>query len=80
MDDTLELLDILLDGVTGQRLKLISEDEARALIVLLGFLDDVRQDADVRGAAAEMRSRLGSRLGRPAGLSDASPFEVVPDL
>ncbi|MER6522956.1 hypothetical protein ACFWHQ_36665 [Streptomyces sp. NPDC060334] len=80
MDDTLELLDILLDGVTGQRLKLISEDEARALIVLLGFLDDDRQDAEVRGAATEMRSRLGSRLGRPVGPSDVSPPEVVPDL
>ncbi|MER5779591.1 hypothetical protein ABT144_35930 [Streptomyces sp. NPDC002039] len=77
MDDTLELLDILLDGVTGQRLKLISEDEARALIVLLGFLDGDRQDPEVRGAAAEMRSRLGSRLGRPATLSDASSADAV---
>lgn len=62
MDETLELLDILLDGATEQRLKLISEDEARALVVLLGLLDDDAQPEDIRRTASEMRCRLTSRL------------------
>ncbi|WP_371619407.1 hypothetical protein [Streptomyces sp. NBC_00454] len=62
MDETTELLDILLDGATEQRLKLISGDEARALMVLLGYLDDESQPEDVRRNAAEMRLRLASRL------------------
>ncbi|MDX2388938.1 MULTISPECIES: hypothetical protein [unclassified Streptomyces] len=57
-----ELLDVLLDGVTEPRLKLISGDEARALMVLLCVLDDDRQTEEVRRAAGEMRSRLVSRL------------------
>ncbi|MET9604236.1 hypothetical protein ABZZ17_04115 [Streptomyces sp. NPDC006512] len=57
-----ELLDVLLDGVTEPRLKLISADEARALMVLLGMLDDDRQTEEVRRAAGEMRSRLVARL------------------
>ncbi|MFE2283446.1 hypothetical protein ACFXDJ_04645 [Streptomyces sp. NPDC059443] len=65
MDETSELLDILLDGATEQRLKLISGDEARALMVLLGFLDDDGQPEDVRRTAAEMRFRLASRLASP---------------
>ncbi|MFB7781908.1 hypothetical protein ACFC1D_04195 [Streptomyces vinaceus] len=63
MDD--ELLDVLLDGVTEPRLKLISEDEARALMVLLGVLDDDEQPEEVRHAAGEMRFRIGSRLAVP---------------
>ncbi|MFZ3492265.1 hypothetical protein ACODT5_03310 [Streptomyces sp. 5.8] len=65
MDETMELLDVLLDGVTEPRLKLVSEDEARALMVLLGLLEDTEQPEDVRRAAVEMRFRLGSRLGGP---------------
>ncbi|MFF3017737.1 hypothetical protein [Streptomyces sp. NPDC057939] len=57
-----ELLDVLLDGVTEPRLKLISGDEARALMVLLCLLEDDRQTEEVRRAAGEMRSRLVSRL------------------
>ncbi|MGZ9928564.1 hypothetical protein ACXNSR_01585 [Streptomyces sp. NC-S4] len=57
-----EMLDVLLDGVTEPRLKLISGDEARALMVLLGLLDDDAQPEEVRRAAGEMRLRLGSRL------------------
>ncbi|MDA5281634.1 hypothetical protein ACWGHM_02400 [Streptomyces sp. NPDC054904] len=57
-----ELLDVLLDGVTEPRLKLISGDEARALMVLLCVLEDDRQTEEVRRAAGEMRSRLVSRL------------------
>ncbi|MFD4865316.1 hypothetical protein [Streptomyces sp. NPDC058412] len=57
-----EMLDVLLDGVTGPRLKLISGDEARALMILLGVLDDDAQPEEVRHAAGEMRFRLGSRL------------------
>ncbi|MFD6875879.1 MULTISPECIES: hypothetical protein [unclassified Streptomyces] len=57
-----ELLDVLIDGVTEPRLKLISGDEARALMVLLCVLEDDRQTEEVRRAAGEMRSRLVSRL------------------
>ncbi|MFI6006315.1 hypothetical protein ACIA98_39095 [Streptomyces sp. NPDC051366] len=62
MDETLDLLDTLLDGVTEPRLKLISEDEARALKVLLGLLEDTAQSEDIRRAAGEMRFWIGSRL------------------
>ncbi|MFD7917151.1 hypothetical protein ACFV30_41860 [Streptomyces sp. NPDC059752] len=57
-----DMLDVLLDGVTEPRLKLISGDEARALMVLLGVLDDDAQPEEIRRAAGEMRFRLGSRL------------------
>ncbi|WP_369780123.1 hypothetical protein [Streptomyces sp. R33] len=60
-----ELLYVLLDGVTEPRLRLISEDEARALMVLLGMLDDEQQPEEVRHAAGEMRFRIGSRLAVP---------------
>lgn len=59
------MLDVLLDGLTEPRLKLISEDEARALMVLLGTLDDDAQSDEVRYAAGEMRFRIGSRLALP---------------
>ncbi|MCX4633492.1 hypothetical protein [Streptomyces sp. NBC_01443] len=48
MDETLDLLDTLLDGVTEPRLKRISEDEARALMVLLGLLENTDQSDDIR--------------------------------
>ncbi|MFF2792857.1 hypothetical protein ACFVT6_39975 [Streptomyces sp. NPDC058049] len=60
-----EMLDVLLKGLTEPRLKLISEDEARALMVLLGLLDDAVQPEEVRHAAGEMRFRIGSRLVLP---------------
>ncbi|MER7821547.1 hypothetical protein BCL76_11078 [Streptomyces sp. CG 926] len=62
---TEDLLDVLLDGVTEPRLKLLSGDEARALMVLLGALDDDAQPAEVRQAAGEMRFRIASRLALP---------------
>ncbi|MFD3328352.1 hypothetical protein [Streptomyces sp. NPDC058701] len=62
MDETLDLLDVYLDGVTEPRLKLISADEARALMVLLGLLDDAGQPEEVRRAAGDLRFRLASRL------------------
>ncbi|MFE7093940.1 hypothetical protein [Streptomyces erythrochromogenes] len=62
MDDVLDLLDALLDGVTEPRLKLISADEARALIVLLGLLEDDGQPEDIRRAAGDMRDRISTRL------------------
>ncbi|MFI8342199.1 hypothetical protein ACIF8W_19340 [Streptomyces sp. NPDC085639] len=65
MDDVLDVLDVLLDGATEQRLKLISGDEARALMVLLGLLESDEQPEEVRRAAGEMRFRIASRLGRP---------------
>ncbi|WP_328623170.1 hypothetical protein [Streptomyces sp. NBC_00354] len=43
-------------------MKLISEDEFRALMVLFGLLDDTGQSDDIRRAAGEMRFRIGSRL------------------
>ncbi|MEV6681065.1 hypothetical protein AB0N09_30000 [Streptomyces erythrochromogenes] len=62
MDDVLDLLDALLDGVTEPRLKLISADEARALIVLLGLLEDDGQPEEIRRAAGDMRYRISARL------------------
>ncbi|MFD3557866.1 hypothetical protein ACFWWA_38075 [Streptomyces goshikiensis] len=62
MDDTLDLLDTLLYEVSEPRMKLISADEGRALMVLLGLLDDAELPEDIRRAAAEMRFRLGSHL------------------
>lgn len=62
MDEALDLLDLLLDGVSEPRLKLISADEARALVVLLGLLDDAELPEDIRRTAGEMRLRLSSRL------------------
>ncbi|MFK0239065.1 hypothetical protein [Streptomyces vinaceus] len=44
------------------RLKLISADEARAVIVLLSLLDDADQPEDVRRATGDMRFRFGSPL------------------
>lgn len=55
--------DVLLDGVTEPRMKLISKDEARALVVLLGLLENTEQPEDAHRAVVEMRFRLGSRLG-----------------
>lgn len=49
----MDLLDVLLDGVTEPRLKLISEDEARALMVLLGLLEDTEQPEDVHRATGD---------------------------
>ncbi|WP_030758792.1 MULTISPECIES: hypothetical protein [unclassified Streptomyces] len=62
---TEDLLDVLLDGVTEPRLKLLSGDEARALMVLLEVLDDDAQPEEVRQAAGEMRFRIASRLALP---------------
>ncbi|MGG8406440.1 hypothetical protein ACM614_07305 [Streptomyces sp. 12297] len=58
----MDLLDVLLDSVSEPRLKLISADEARALMVLLGLLDDDQQPEEIRRAAGDLRFRLGSRL------------------
>ncbi|MEU6299547.1 hypothetical protein [Streptomyces erythrochromogenes] len=62
MDDVVDLLDALLDGVTEPRLKLIGADEARALIVLLGLLEDAGQPEEIRRAAGDMRYRISTRL------------------
>ncbi|MBT2446190.1 hypothetical protein J7F03_03615 [Streptomyces sp. ISL-43] len=63
MDD--EFLDTLLDTATEPRLKVISQDEARALMVLLGQLEENGQPENIRYAASEMRFRIGSRLALP---------------
>ncbi|MER5810246.1 hypothetical protein ABT143_18985 [Streptomyces sp. NPDC002033] len=62
-----EMLDVFLDGVTEPRLKLISADEARALMILLGELDDGVRPEVVRRAAGELRFRLSTRLAAPVG-------------
>ncbi|GAA3384431.1 hypothetical protein [Streptomyces racemochromogenes] len=63
MDEgVLDLLDALLDGAPEPRRGLVSEDEARALMVLLGVLEDEARSEDVRRAAGDLRFRIGSRL------------------
>ncbi|WP_251059146.1 hypothetical protein [Streptomyces sp. ISL-87] len=52
--------------VTENRLKLLSEGEARAVMVLLGILGDETRSEEIRQAAGELRFRLGSRLAAPA--------------
>ncbi|CAM5666322.1 hypothetical protein SAVIM338S_06909 [Streptomyces avidinii] len=63
-----EMLEVLLDGVTEPRLKLICGDEARALMILLGVLDEQARSDEIRHAAGELRFRLAARLAEPAGL------------
>lgn len=70
MDDE-DFLGVLLDAVTETRLKLLTGDEARAVMMLLGALEEEARSGEVRQAAAEMRFRLASRLALPAG--DSSP-------
>ncbi|WP_272254288.1 hypothetical protein [Streptomyces xanthophaeus] len=55
MDDE-DFLGVLLDAATDTRVKLLNDDEARAVMMLFG----------VRGAAGRMRFSLGSRLALPA--------------
>ncbi|MFE9803270.1 hypothetical protein ACFYP6_31200 [Streptomyces goshikiensis] len=62
MDEAPDWLDNLLDGVSEPRLRLVGTDEARAMTVLRGLIDDAEQLEDVRRASGEMRFRLGSRL------------------
>ncbi|THA44567.1 hypothetical protein [Streptomyces sp. A1136] len=61
-----DFLDALLDAAGETRLKLLTEDEAIAVLMLLGALEDETRSEEVRRAAGEMRFRLGSRLGAPA--------------
>lgn len=63
------MLDVLLDGVNETRLKLISEDEARALMILLAVLDDHTQTEDIR--RGRRRDAVQARL--PTGLVPALP-------
>lgn len=58
----LDLLDALLDRVPEPRRGLVSDDEARALMVLLGVLEEEASSEDVRRAAGDLRFRIGSRL------------------
>ncbi|MGW7030928.1 hypothetical protein ACWGFX_27680 [Streptomyces xanthophaeus] len=62
MDDE-DFLRVLLDAVTDTRLKLLTGDEARAIMMLLGDLEE--DSEEVLTAAGEMRFRLGSRLALP---------------
>ncbi|GAA0300937.1 hypothetical protein GCM10010302_44400 [Streptomyces polychromogenes] len=61
-----DFLNVLIDATADTRVKLVTADEARAIMVLLGALEDCAGSRDVRLAATEMRSRLGSRLASPA--------------
>lgn len=69
MDETVELLDVLLNGVSGPRLKLISEDEAPPLMVLLGLLEDAEQG----GATRRRRPRTRMPHGRYVRSDQSSP-------
>ncbi|MFG3001425.1 hypothetical protein [Streptomyces sp. NPDC048340] len=69
-----DFLDVLLDATTETRLKLLTEDEARAIMMLLGALEDEARSGEVRQAAGEMRCRLGARLAIPIGAH--SPVSV----
>lgn len=57
---------MLLDAATETRLKLLTEDDARTIMMLLGALEDEARSGELRKAAGEMRFRLGSRLATPA--------------
>ncbi|MCX5409643.1 hypothetical protein OHA37_38020 [Streptomyces sp. NBC_00335] len=72
MDDE-DFLGVLLDAVTETRLKLLTGDEARAVMMLLGALEDETRSEEVRAAAGEMRCRLGSRLALPAAPAGPAP-------
>ncbi len=65
MDDE-DFLGVLLDATTDTRLKLLTGDEARAVMMLLGTLENETRSAEVRQAAGRMRYRLVSRLALPA--------------
>ncbi|MGW6949470.1 hypothetical protein [Streptomyces xanthophaeus] len=66
MDDE-DFLGVLLDAVTDARLKLLTGDGARAVMMLLGALEEETHSEEVRRAAAgEMRFRLGPRIALPA--------------
>ncbi|MFD8146792.1 hypothetical protein [Streptomyces sp. NPDC059708] len=60
-----DFLNVLIDATADTRIKLVTADEARAIMVLLGALEDSACSRDVRLAATEMRSRLCSRLAAP---------------
>ncbi|MEU9233470.1 hypothetical protein [Streptomyces subrutilus] len=72
MDDE-GLLGVLLDTVTDTRLKLLTGDQARAVMMLLGALEGETRSEEVRAAAGEMRFRLGSRLALPAEAASTLP-------
>ncbi|WP_329449261.1 hypothetical protein OG906_42530 (plasmid) [Streptomyces sp. NBC_01426] len=65
MDDE-GFLGVLLDAATDTRFTLLTGDEARAVMMLLGALEEETRSQEVRAAAGEMRFRLGTRLARPA--------------
>lgn len=60
-----DFLDVLLDATAETRLKLVTADEARAIVVLLGALEDADCSPEQRLVAGEMRLRLASRLSPP---------------
>ncbi|MFD3700323.1 hypothetical protein ACFWUZ_30060 [Streptomyces sp. NPDC058646] len=72
MDDE-DFLGVLLDASAETRLKLITGDEARAIMMLLGALEEEGRSGEVRQAAEEMRLRLGSRLALPAHSPGPTP-------
>ncbi|MCY0939359.1 hypothetical protein [Streptomyces sp. H34-S4] len=56
------MFDVLLDGTTEPRLNLVSKDEAGALMILLGVLEENAPTEEIHQAAGDMRFRLASRL------------------
>ncbi|MEU9801500.1 hypothetical protein [Streptomyces sp. NPDC051000] len=71
MDDE-DFLGVLVDAVTDTRLKLLTGDEARAVMMLLGALEEETSSEEVRQAAGEMRFRLASRLAPSADHTGSS--------
>ncbi|MFD3682321.1 hypothetical protein [Streptomyces sp. NPDC058613] len=53
--------------MTETRLKVLTSDDGRAVMMLLGVLEEETRSEEVRAAAGGMRFRLGSRLALPAG-------------
>ncbi|OKK11354.1 hypothetical protein AMK16_32855 [Streptomyces sp. CB00455] len=69
---TKNFLGVLLDALTETRLKLLTGDEARTVMMLLGAHEEETRSEEVRAAAGEMRFRLGSRLALPADTAGAA--------
>ncbi|MEU9234000.1 hypothetical protein [Streptomyces subrutilus] len=73
MDDE-DFLGVLMDASTDTRLKLLTGDEARAVMMLLGALEEETGSEEVRQAAGEMRYRLVCRLALPADSPRPAPI------
>ncbi|WP_240801991.1 hypothetical protein [Streptomyces sp. A1136] len=73
-----DFLDALLDAAGETRLKLLTEDEARAVMMLLGALEDETRSEEVRRAR---RDALPPRImpRSPSGLRPDAVVTTSPD-